>query len=525
MPFITSTILKYFKDRWILWATVAAFIVYKIPHLYYPFYWDESWSYEPAIRLMYEHGPSLMPNAIDTDYSRGHPLLFYFCASAWMKIFGPSAFSQHAFALFLFVLLIIGAYEVCRYLFNKRTALLTLAIFPLQVIFFVQSTMLLPEIMVALLSLLSIYFYCTRRHILTFITLLALLLTKESGMVTGLLLGADATIKLFNRRTSVKERLVNFLPVLFAGVGIASFFVGQRLLNGWYFFPQHLGLVSFKWDRAWGEIKCMLGILFTDDARLRLFQIVMFFALILSINTRKIKYLLPVLIAFLVYISINEVYDDIVPRQAVTVVLALTILAMTKQLWSFTNKEQQEGRLFIQLALWFIVLYMSFCATNFYTDRYTIPALAVLLVLTAYYLDRLIAMFYDPIYLIVALIIILTGQYAINNDKGFGDIDMAAFGGMKVEQDIVKYMQDNKQYKSYIAASSYQDFVHLTDPRTGFMEQKEFEHVTQRVTDTTQLVIFNNIEPSDIYNGIKEKGKLVYRTEHNGLWGEIYRLK
>ncbi len=523
----TSTVLNYFKDRWILWLAVVAFIAYKIPHLYYPFYWDESWSYEPAIRLMYQHGASLMPNAIDTDYSRGHPLLFYFCAAAWMKIFGPSAFSQHAFALLLFVLLIISAYEVCRHLFNKRTALLTLAIFPLQVIFFVQSTMLLPEIMVALLSLLSIYFYSTRKHILTFISLLALLLTKESGMVTGLLLGTDAIIKLFSKTTPQKERLANFLPVLFAGMGIAGFFIAQRLLNGWFFFPEHIGYISFGWAYDWDKIKYMVQILFNDDCRRYLFCIVLLGSVIIAIKTRKTKYLLPLLIAVQVYICISGGYGHLISRRVLALTLMLSVVGMSKVLRAFTGTNDKASSTFIQLGIYFIVLYICFCAVNFYTTRYTIPALLMVLILTCYYLDRMIALIYAPIYIAVLMAIALIGIYGLRNSKGLGDTNMGAFDGMKLQQEIVQYLQRNQYYTNYITASSYQDYAHLTDPNTGFIQQKEFIHVEKQITDTTQLVIFNNIEPSGIYDGIKNKYKnsLIYRTEHNGLWAEIYRLK
>jgi len=156
-----SAIWRYFKERWLLWLGIIAFILYKLPALHYLFYWDESWSYEAAVKLMYVHGPSMMPNAIDTTFSRGHPLLFYFLVSGWMKLLGSGAFSQHVFALLISVVLIWATYEISCRLFNKRVALLTLAILPLQCIFFVQSTMILPEVMVALLALLTLYFYAT----------------------------------------------------------------------------------------------------------------------------------------------------------------------------------------------------------------------------------------------------------------------------------------------------------------------------------------------------------------------------
>ena len=98
--------LQYLKTRWELFLVLAIFIAVKLPALHYPFYWDESWSYAPGVKLMYLHGPSLMPNAIDLFYSRGHPLLFYASAASWMRLFGDSHISQHAFCLFLSILVV-----------------------------------------------------------------------------------------------------------------------------------------------------------------------------------------------------------------------------------------------------------------------------------------------------------------------------------------------------------------------------------------------------------------------------------
>src|SRR6185312_16370159 len=104
--------LQFLKTRWELLLVLSVFIILKIPALHYPFFADESWSYAPGVKLMYLHGPSLMPNAIDLLYSRGHPLLFYAAAAAWMKIFGVSHIAQHTFSLLISLLLIAAVYEV-----------------------------------------------------------------------------------------------------------------------------------------------------------------------------------------------------------------------------------------------------------------------------------------------------------------------------------------------------------------------------------------------------------------------------
>src|SRR5580704_9697985 len=102
---------EFLKKRWVLFLVLIVFAVCKLPHLHYAYYWDESWPYAVAIKTMYYHGISLMPNAIDPELSRGHPLFFHAIAALWMNIFGASHVSMHSFALLISLLLLVTLYE------------------------------------------------------------------------------------------------------------------------------------------------------------------------------------------------------------------------------------------------------------------------------------------------------------------------------------------------------------------------------------------------------------------------------
>ena len=99
---------------------IVCLILFKLPHLYLPYYADEAWSYAPAIKIMAQNGPSLLPGAISADYTRGHPLLFYFLSSSWIRLFGDSNFSLHSFALLISVLLVLAVYFSGKKFLNKE---------------------------------------------------------------------------------------------------------------------------------------------------------------------------------------------------------------------------------------------------------------------------------------------------------------------------------------------------------------------------------------------------------------------
>ena len=149
----------FFKNRWFLFLVLTVFIICKIPHLYYPYYWDESWPYAVAVKDMYKHGISLMPSAVDPELSRGHPLFFHAVAATWMNVFGSSPLAMHSFALTISILFLISIYEAGLKLFNQRVAMISLVLIAAQVVFFVQSSFVLFEVLIAFLSFLSLYFY------------------------------------------------------------------------------------------------------------------------------------------------------------------------------------------------------------------------------------------------------------------------------------------------------------------------------------------------------------------------------
>ncbi len=174
---------EWLGKRWVLLLVLAVFIICKVPHLSYPFYWDESWPCEAAVKAMYGHGPSLMPNAINPDLSRGHPLFFHAAAAVWMRVFGASHVAQHSFALLIAVMVLVLVYEAGLRMFNQRVSVISLLLVATQVVFFVQSSFMFPEVLLGLLVFAALYFYAQSKSLVAGIALTALFFTKESGLV------------------------------------------------------------------------------------------------------------------------------------------------------------------------------------------------------------------------------------------------------------------------------------------------------------------------------------------------------
>lgn len=516
--------LQFLKTRWQLLIVLILFIICKLTALHYPFFLDESWSYAPGVKLMYLHGPSLMPNAIDLFYSRGHPLLFYASAAAWMKVFGSSHVAQHAFALFISVLLVIAVYEVSLRIYGKRSALFSLLLLPLQVMFFVQSTMLLPELMIGLLALLTLFFYTKGKYVFAFLCCTALIFTKESGMVLGVVLGIHAVVNLLNKKEALNSRIMGFLSIFCAGLVIAGFYLLQKSLNGWYLFPEHTGMIVWDWAVAWKKIQFSLEVLFYHDYRFRMFQVLLMLGIVVAIHLKDIRYATPLIPAYLIY-SIIEDRFSFMPRQMLLVIMLLSLVYAVYQLVVLSDFKEAITKRFSYLGVFFFIAYLCFCSINFFTARYLDCVLVIVLMLAAAYFTVYISKLYDTIFYITVACLALAGFYGYKYDTGLTDVDLGAFDAMKVQQDVVGYMEREKLQDKQIFAS-FINSVHLQKPYTGFLQQSDtFRNVGAEITGGTEYLIIDNIDSVRQTEYIRNNKDyhIVHRAQTGKAWAEVYK--
>ena len=188
--------LKPKPDRYfiVLIGLLTGFILFQVPHLNLPYYWDEAWVYGRGIRLMCINGPGISPAALPVDISRGHPLFFYFAGGVWLKLFGNTILSSHLFALCISVILILSAYFLCVKFFGNRIAFLVSLFLMMQAIFLAQSVMVLPEVMLSMWVVLSVWAFYTGKKILYLIFAALMLLTKETGIVCVVAIGLNEFI-------------------------------------------------------------------------------------------------------------------------------------------------------------------------------------------------------------------------------------------------------------------------------------------------------------------------------------------
>lgn len=226
-------------------AVLALVIIIKFQDLFLPFFWDEAGVYGLAVNYQFAHSLSLMPNAVPSEFSHGHPLMFPFLsASAW-RVLGNSMFAVHSFALIISLLLLVVIYKKTSAYFNPTAGLVSVFFLSAQPLFLAQSCLILPEVMLALFALLSLTSYFERNYVAYALWASCAILTKESAIVIPASCLAFSMLQaIMYRRLPSSLNLRNLILTLVPYAVFLIFISVQKQQYGWYFFPYHIGSIT-----------------------------------------------------------------------------------------------------------------------------------------------------------------------------------------------------------------------------------------------------------------------------------------
>lgn len=518
----------FFQQRWVLVGVLVMFIILKLPHLSYPFYWDESWPYASGVNEMYVHGPSLMPGAISGEVARGHPLMFHFLAACWMNLFGSSHIAMHAYPLFISLLLLIVIYETALAFFDRRTAIVALLTIAVQQCFFVQSAFLLLEIQLALFGFMSILFYAKEKWLPAAISLTLLFYTKESGMVVGVVLGIDALIRLLDKHTTPRQKLYRILSVTIPAVLIGIFFILQKRVSGWYVLPLYTSGFENSWNSFVYKFSILFNIVFIDDYRAVYYLTIVLLAIIAAWKLKRTALALIAIPAALIgcnhYIRGPVADSLLVPASCVSLYYPVVIV--------FKQSSMNENPVFMRLcklSMIFIISFLIFSAFNlFVIERY----LFIIMIPTLFFSATLLFLFINildkRLFIPTVAISFCVGIYAYTQNPWHSDMKMDAFNGMYVQKQMVVFLEQHNLYNKTISSHSFLNRMHLEDRYTGFIDGRDtFKNVIWNYEWGPDIIMMDNIEPDPSYDAVKADTffKLVYRVEKGTAWGEIYGRK
>ena len=243
-------VLKKYPYEFLFFLALLFFVLIKLNDLLLPFWWDELGCYAPGAFTMADTKHiGILPSCLAPNWSWGHPLLFYFCNAVVFNIFGETYIVGHSFAMIIAIITLVVFFLFAQRVFNAKTAFFSAILLMLHPNFYTCSVMTTPEMMLALFTIIAVWGIVSDRWWLYAIGGSLAMLTKESGIVIpgfALLIVFIDAIRLRDYFSVSRFRvfLLSIVPLLV----FLLFLVIQKIQNGWFLQPEHIGNMNFGWD-------------------------------------------------------------------------------------------------------------------------------------------------------------------------------------------------------------------------------------------------------------------------------------
>ena len=444
-------------ERW-SWLLLAlgsvAFVILRWEDLDLPLFWDELGVYGPGVFSMLDNGIGLLPSSLDPELSRGHPLLFYAFYAGYSWMFGTDLLVIRIPGILLTISLAWTIWVVGRsFLSESRAALGGLLFLAIPAVF-AQSGLVLPEMMLSLCILWSLYF-AAEEKLWQYVLVASLsILIKETGILVPVAVAVWVIMGRSEKKWS--KSLIALSPIL-----VFLLFLGiQRIQNGWFFFPYHEELISFSWQQISFKGGEMMDFLFWFQHR---------------------WILLPVaLVGVLVFAGILK--KEVPDRQ---------------KSWMY-------------LSGIFVVGMMIFTVINAYMDRYLLAILPMLCLWVVWVLDRTLSVVMSWM---VAGGIALLFLFSPSGEIFRYDVDPGYTDVIHVQQEATSYLLSEVPDSAHVYAN-FPLFLSFSDPRSGYV--KELPPFTLTVRPRDSATVIANFSPGVPWSGEDLSGESLQTEIRSG---------
>lgn len=462
--------MKLLKHPWIfLLVSMLITVVVKIPHLSIPYFFDETFSYYRAIAEMAKGIPSLMPGNISIDFSKGHPLFFYFLGSLWLKfIAGNSIPMMRIFPLILALLALFVFHRFAKRHTNIILANIGVVLFSLQALFLAQASLVLPEILLFILFMLSFDSYLSGKYGWYALFGSLMMMTKETGgvfvMVFGLAYLTENFKDLKTKKFWIRLGLMG-VPVVVYGV----FLILHYIKLGYVFYPEHLGYITMDPEKVRYKFRSASWMLFLSQGRNLIFFASVIALIIILIRKRKLKY-----------------------------------------------------KRYLIISLFTLIAFLIFSILNFYVYRYVFPVLGISLLASLVLIQQI--KFKQQLLNIAFVLSALTlSAYDSATHYGQSDADLGYVQYMVVQHEMIRYCEEHEWYNKEIG-SGFNMVMSMRD-RWGHClsdDQNFHMHHLPGIANRDIIMYDSTCWPYEMPADEKSKLKLIKHFQYKQHWGDIY---
>ena len=511
--------MKRNLDRWfvffiIIWTILQSF------YLNRAFYWDEAWVYAPALRVMAENGPSMLPDAIPEFYSRGHPLLFHFLGGSWLSIFGYSFVSYHVFGLLISIIFLFVVYFTFKEWGGNVIAIISVLLVGFNKTFFAEAANVTPEVLLALFGFLSIKYFIKFNGPLYFLFSAATVLTKETGIIVP-----AVTCLSFFTTTLIQKKPVFSIPFLKRGFILVSpififilFMFIQYRFKGWFLFPEHTGMIQSSFPAVLSKFREIIKWIFIVDFRFLISAVILYGILLkYSWRSNSFYFIFSAIISFLILIHVDS-------DHLVLFIVGIIFLSFT--LWKiFENNmaEANTNKLNIYLTNGiFILIYLIFTSMNYFTIRYLILLLPFCLFLLIIISHNLLQEQIRVFYFISILTICLSITFNFRHNTVGSLINQNDYTELRSE--LIKKLESESLYEKNFGVPDFVIRRTMEDVNIGILSgEKIFKNISWDIKDKEYIILNNfdqypNNQDLALYKLIEKLSKGVHWIE---IWEKV----
>ena len=417
---------------------LLCFAVSKMTHLDVPYFWDESWVYAPAVNVMADLGPTMYAGSFPLEHSRGHPLFFHFLGGSWVTIFGNSLVSLHAFALMLSIAFISSIYIFVGRIISVEVALASCILLIFQPLFYAQSSIVLPEMLLSFLCFLSLVFLYQKKWVAYFLAASLSIWTKESAIAFVLCLGgAHFLAMLIDRKFSIKELLLCLLPL----ISFILFIALNKIAFDFYLYPEHTGMLTFESSAILGKLKAIFINILYDQKRW------------------------PLTIAALASLMYLAVQKNLILKNSLLIYLVIPIIG-----------------------------FAIFSSLNFYTVRYVLAIFPLVIIIISWFIVTVLKQ--KPVLLWILIFAFTTHSIIqLFDRRSISDTNLSYLDYGPAQLEVIKYFEENNLYQSPIH-TGFLTSTGLTNKDAGYRStETSFTEVNQEMNDNQNYFIFSSVEP------------------------------
>ena len=342
-----------------------------------------------------------------------------------------------------------------------------------QPIFLAQSGLILPEVMLALFVLLSVYFFLQKKMLLYFISATLMLFTKETGVAIIFIAFILEVIRQRKHITTEPWKVIKILFIIGSPVLVLFSYLGiQYFYHGWFLFPEHTNYISFDIATIFNKFTKGIG------------------AYIFIYQGRNLLFFSTILL--LIYGIVRK----------------------------FNFKYKIE--LFSLFA--FILGFMLVSSLNFFANRYVLSVIPILLLLTI----GIIIQVLKNKYIIVGFVVLAIGlQVPILNKQSNSDHNLGYLNAVKANIAMVEYC-NNLKIKEKKVFTYFITREVLSNPLTGYVtEEEKYSNLGYDFSTNHDYYIFSNYDTPREQWELREDTNLEFikRFDFGHSWIELYKSK